>query len=75
MKPSSIPDILPPFSSPQWCDHGPIVKTCSRCDPSEHSGRIRAREARQTAARLTQGMHGQGISADTFIAVEEQGQE
>jgi hypothetical protein len=45
-------DILPPYSSPKWCDHGPVVKTCSRCDPSEHSGRLRAREARAQAARF-----------------------
>lgn len=44
-------EVLPPYSSPKWCDHGPVVKTCSRCDPSERSGRIRAREAKDQANR------------------------
>ena len=66
---SILPDILPPYSSPAWCEHGPIAKTCSRCDPSEASGRIRASEARRDSTSRDRTGHLGHIEEDMGAAI------
>lgn len=82
MNPEEV-ESLPPYSSPKWCDHGPIVRTCSRCDPSEASGKIRAREAREQARRVrhinplafVSGALGTSLASNTTILQSQEEQE